>query len=166
MKDLRILEELPLEGERVLRIGGADLCALLGISPAALTSLKKRGLASHLGHDAYDLRATVSAYVTHLRGIASGRGGEEMQLTLTGERARLAREQADAQALKNAQLRGELVAVEAVEREWQDILRRVRAGVMAVPSRVRQAVALTAEQAEAIDHELRAALQELGHDHG
>lgn len=164
MLQVRILEELPLEGERVLRIGGVDLCTLLGISPAALADLKKRGLARHLGHDAYDLEATVSAYIGHLRGVASGRGNEEAVLTLTGERARLAREQADAQALKNAAMRGELVAVEEVEREWSDVLRRLRSRIIAVPSRIRQALSLSPEQAEAIDQELRAALMELGHD--
>lgn len=82
---MRIVQELPgLEGDRgVVRIGGADLCALLHISPAALTDLVKRDLAVRLGRDNYDLAETVGRYTEHLRGIAAGRGGEAESLTLT-----------------------------------------------------------------------------------
>ncbi|MGC9445841.1 AAA family ATPase [Cereibacter johrii] len=102
------------------------LCELLSLTLGALSDLKKRGIAVHRGHDAYDLAATVTAYVVHLRGIAAGRGGEEHTASLTAERARLAKEQADAQALKNAALRGELVPASDVERAWADTLRKVR----------------------------------------
>ena len=56
---MKILDEFELGGRAVQRIGGADLCDLLDISPATLTDLKKRGIAVHLAHDSYDLRATV-----------------------------------------------------------------------------------------------------------
>lgn len=164
---MRILDELGLEGERVHRIGGKDLCDLLALSSGALTDLKKRGIAVHLGHDAYDLAATVRAYVQHLRGVASGRGGEEHTANLTAERARLAREQADAVALKNAALRGDLVPAADVTREWAEVLRKVRAGVLAVPSRVRAALPqLTAADVAVLDAEIRATLEGLAHgDH-
>ena len=159
---MRVLQELALDGQPVHRIGGRDLCQLLDISPAMLTELKRRGIARHLGHDAWDLEETVRAYVQSLRQTASGRGGEQAALTLTGERARLARVQADAVELKNAQARGELVKVEEVTRAWSDILRTVRSRALAVSSRLRQSHALDAATAEAIDRELRAALTELG----
>lgn len=161
---MRILDELALDGGRVHRIGGSDLCELLALSSGALAGLKQRGIAVHLGHDAYDLAATVTNYVTHLRGIASGRGGEEHTLNLTAERARLAREQADAVALKNATLRGELVPADDVLRTWSDVLRSVRAGVLAVPSRLRASLPhLTAADVAALDAELRATLEGLAH---
>ena len=144
-------------------IGGSDLCDLFQITPAMLTQLVKRGIAIRLGRNSYDLEQTTRNYVTHLRGIASGRGGEEQNLTLTGERARLARAQADAQELKNATLRKELVKAEDVERRWSDILRSIRARVLAVPSRLRGTLDLTPAQIERIDRELRDVLSELGH---
>ena len=158
------MQELPgLEGERpITRIGGADLCELLRLSPAALTGLVKRGIAVRMGHDAYDLGETVGNYAEHLRGVASGRGGEAETLTLTGERARLARAQAEAVEMKNAVARAELVRAEDVERAWGDVLRRVRSRILAVPSRVRQAEELSPGAVLAIDQELRAALTELG----
>lgn len=159
---MRILNELPLDGDPVLRIGGKDLCDLLALSSGALADLKKRGIAVHLGHDAYDLKATVNAYVKNLRSVAAGWGDEGQAVNLTAERARLAKEQADAQAIKNAKLRGELVDAAEVERVWQDILRQVRARIMAVPSRLKQSASLPAHDAEALDRELRDALTELG----
>lgn len=161
---MRIMQELPLDGDiAVVRIGGADLCNLLRITPGALTSLVKRELAVKLGHDAYDLSETVGRYVEHLRGVASGRGDEAQVLTLTGERARLAREQADAQALKNAKLRGDLVEAAEVERTWSDVLRQLRARILAVPSRLRVDLPDTPPTTfHAIDRALRDALTEIG----
>lgn len=166
---MRIVSELPgLTGERPVHcVSGADLCELLSISPAMLTELKRRGIARHVGHDAWDLEATVTAYVVHLRGIASGRGGEDHVARLTAERARLAREQADGQALRNAQLRRELIRAEDAERAWSDFLRQMRGRLLAVPARLRASGDLTASAAETVDAALRAALADLGGaDHG
>lgn len=161
---MRILDELALNGEKVHRIGGKDLCELLGLSSGALTDLKKRGIAVHLGHDAYDLSSTVRAYVLHLRGTASGRGGEDQITNLTAERARLAREQADSQALKNSIARGEHLPASEVLRTWSETLRAARSRLLAVPSRLRSALPhLTTADVERIDREFRNALEELGH---
>lgn len=84
--------------------------------------------------------------------------------TLTSERARLAKEQADAQAMKNAALRGDLVAAAKVTQEWADVLRKVRAAMLAVSSRLRSALPhLTAADAAIIDREIRDSLTELAH---
>jgi len=159
---MRLLSELPLEGDAVHRIGGADLCKLLDLSPPALTDLKKREIAVHLAHDVYDLEETVRRYVVHLRGIAAGWGTADEAAKLTAERARLAKEQADAQAMKNATLRGELVKAADVERAWADILRNLRARILAVPARVRPVLNLDHAGTDALDRELRTALEELG----
>jgi len=161
---MRIVQELPgIERERPVHcIGGSDLCDLFDITPAMLTQLVKRGIAIRLGRNSYDLEQSTRNYVKHLRGVASGRGSDEHSLTLTGERARLARAQADAQELKNAALRKELVKADEVERRWSDILRNLRARILAVPSRLRGALDLSPEQVARIDRELRDALAELG----
>lgn len=162
---MRILDELAFHGEKVHTVSAADLCALLDISEAALSDLVKRDLAVKRGRNAYDLEQTVHRVVTHLRGIAAGWGTGDMAANLTAERARLAKEQADAQALKNAALRGDLIEADAVAREWADVLRQVRARILAVPSRLRQALDLSAAAADQIDRELREALTELGNGH-
>ncbi|MFG1179940.1 DNA packaging protein [Xanthobacter versatilis] len=78
------------------------------------------------------------------------------------ERLRLVKEQADHAALKNAALRREMVPAAEVEREWAGVLRQVRAGILAVPSRLRQLLpGLTPAEVEAIDAELRRVLEEM-----
>lgn len=144
-------------------ISAASLRDMLKLSQPALDALRERGIAVRLSSGTYALEATVSAYVVHLRGVASGRGGEAEVAGLSVERARLAKEQADAAALKNAVTRGEMVAAADVEREWSDVLRQVRARILAVPSRLRQTMTLAAVEVDTIDRELRDALTELGH---
>lgn len=162
---MQITEELALEGKAVQRIGGADLCDLLGISPPALTDLCKRGIAFRLGHDSYDMRATVHAYTEHLRGVAARWGDKEQPESLTTERIRLAKEKADAQALRNARDRRELVLASEVMREWAEVLRKVRSQLLAVPSRIRGSLPhLTASDMALMDREIRDSLTELAND--
>ncbi|MBB94658.1 MAG: DNA packaging protein [Rhodobacteraceae bacterium] len=160
---MRIFSELELGDEPLHRIGGKDLCALLDISSGALTDLKKRDIAVHLAHDSYDLVETVRRYTAHLRSTAARWGDSDQVPQLTAEKARLAKEQADAQALKNAKARGELVDAAEVERTWSDVLRQVRARILSTPPRLRQILNLSAADADLIDRELRDALSELGH---
>jgi|AACY02.2.fsa_nt_gi Phage DNA packaging protein, Nu1 subunit of terminase len=162
---MRILQELPIDGKAVHRIGGKDLCALLDLSSAALTDLKKRDIAVHLSHDVYDLEETVRRYVVHLRSIAAGWGTADQAAKLTTERARLASEQADAQALKNARLREELVEASEVERTWADILRHLRSRLLAIPARVRSDLPeLDASAVTALDRAIRDTLTEIAED--
>ena len=84
---------------------------------------------------------------------------------VTKERARLAKAQADAMEIKNARQRGALIDAEAVEREWSDVLRQVRAGMLAVPSRVAARLPhLTPHDVSEIDAEVRAVLAETASD--
>jgi terminase small subunit / prophage DNA-packing protein len=63
--------------------------------------------------------------------------------------------------IKAAKLRGSLVDAAEVEAEWSGVLRTVRAGMLAVPSRVSQRLPhLSAHDVAQID-EVRAALAEL-----
>lgn len=138
------------------------MAGILGISERHLKDLVARGQLTRQ-KAGFPLAETVRAYCGHLRGIASGRGGEEQVYELTAERARLAKEQADAHALKNAQLRGELVQAAEVEARWAEMLRAFRSRMLAVPSRVRVRMAhLTATDIDAVDREIRDALAELG----
>ena len=67
--------------------------------------------------------------------------------------------------LEAGKRRGELLDADAVARQWQDVLRRVRAGIMAVPSRLRARLPhLTARDVEVLDRELRHALAALAEE--
>jgi len=145
-------------------VSATDLAEWLGLARQTVSGHAADGKVVRLARGKYLLKESVQTYTRHLREVAAARGGEAQILDLNQERARLAREQADGQELKNKQLRRELVLAADVEREWSDILRGVRAGILAVPSRVRAAVGLSPEQAIELDAELRRTLTELGND--
>jgi terminase small subunit / prophage DNA-packing protein len=139
-----------------------DLARLWGITRQAVNALARRGIITRKGRG-FDRDESTLRYCAHLRELATGRGGEAAITSATAERARLAKAQADSQELKNAALRGAVLDAGAVEREWADILRTVRAGMLAVPSRAAQRLPhLTTHDVAAIDHEVRAVLTGIG----
>lgn len=147
-------------------VGAQDLADCLGVDKRSVTEFATRGLIVRKGRNQYALLESLRTYCEHLRGIAAGRGGDANQ-ALASERARLAKEQADNTAMKNSELRRELLSTQLVEREWSDILRTVRSRVLACPSRIRGRLPhLTPHDGQIIDRELRDALSELANDTG
>lgn len=141
-----------------------ELADLLGVSKRSITEFADRGIIKRAARNRFHLRGSIQLYCEHLRSVAAGRGGDG-SAELTFERARLAREQADGTALKNAVARRELVPVVDVEREWSSICRKIRNAVLAVPSRARQSLPhLTAYDVDLFDREIREALTGLADD--
>ncbi|HEY8214321.1 MAG TPA: hypothetical protein VIG36_09365 [Methylocystis sp.] len=119
----------------------------------------ERGVITRVARGKYALKTCVQAISRHLREVAAGRGGEAAGLELSAERARLAKEQADGQAIKNATLRGELIEADIVERRWADILSSVKAQMLGIPSELAQALPhLTRHDLDEIDRVIRDAL--------
>ncbi|MBB5576370.1 MULTISPECIES: MerR family transcriptional regulator [Rhizobium] len=142
----------------------AQLADLLGVSKRAISDFVERGIVVKTDRNRFDMAGSVQRYCEHLRMMAAGRTGDGSD-ALTAERARLAREQADQTALKNAALRRELIAIVDVRNEWTSIGRRIRNGMLSVPSRCRQKLPhLTTYDVDLIDREIRSALTELGNE--
>ncbi|WP_424032517.1 terminase small subunit [Methylocella sp.] len=128
-----------------------------------MASFARRGIMVRAGRGKFDLEASVRAYATHLREAVAAQG-RPAQSGTGKERQRLAAAQADAAELKNAVRRGELVDAEAVAREWEGVLRAVRAGVLRIPCRVAARLPhLTPTDVLTIDGDVRAVLSEIGH---
>lgn len=148
-------------------VTGLELGRLIRVSEQTVRDLARKGIVVRKGRGAYDLAQSVGNYSDHLREMAAGRGGESGINTLTAERARLAREQADTAAQKNAAMRRELVSAAEVERGWVEIVRASRAAILALTSRIRGRLPhLTAADAKVIDGEIRDALATLGNGEG
>lgn len=143
----------------------SGMAALLGIGASQIRTKARDGILIRSGRGRYDVRASLARYLAQLRDAASrgGRQGqEEANRDLKAESIRVKRAQADAQELKNAASRGELLEATAVERQWASILRDVRAGLLAVPSRVGAKLPhLTAHDLAEIDREIRRSLERL-----
>ena len=137
----------------------ASIADLLGITPRSVTQLANKGVLRSLGRGCWPVRESVQNYTAHLREQAAGRSGSA---TLTDERTRLAREQADKVAMANAVARGEMIPARQVQTEWAGILRDVRAAMLAVASRCGSTLShLTVRDVATIDAEIRSALEAL-----
>lgn len=150
------------------KAGTSVMAAILGISVQHLIRMAKEGtLPAQLERGSWDIIETVHAYIAHVKSSSAKERGslksEELQLLIA--RKRKTTEDGDAQALKNQQMRREVLMVSDVERTWIGILSMVRSRMLAVTSRIRQRLPhLTAFDADAIDREIRDALTEAAND--
>lgn len=143
-------------------ITAADMGRMVGVTARQVRSLADRGHMVREGDDRYAVEASIRAYCAFLRAAAQARGGDAASDAAV-ERRRLARARAEYAETKNALMRGELVSAADVEAEWSAILRGVRAGLLAVPSRCAARLGhLTARDLAEIDAEVRAILTTLG----
>lgn len=141
-----------------MKLTTAELGLLLGLTTRRINQLAEEGLVVRLGHGEFDGPASVQRYIE----AASNRGKDkENQIDKEREEARLKKEQADTQELKNSKLRKELLPVEEVSRVWSEQVSSIRSGLLAVVSRVRQRMSLSAEDALILDEEIRDAMTKL-----
>lgn len=137
---------------------------LLDVSERAVYDLARHGTIPRAQRGRYDLVACVRAYIRHLREVAAGRTSHDGALDLVAERARLAREQADGQSMKNALLRSELLPRDDMERVLVALQSGVQKRLLSVPSNVATLVARETSPAvcqRIVDEHIREALQEL-----
>lgn len=115
----------------------SEVAAHLDMSPQNLRDLIGRGvIPGATGKGNLDTDKCRVGYIRYLREVAAGRKSEAETFDLVAERARLAKEQADAQEMKNAQLRGELLVRGEVTAAVQGAFARVRAKLLSLPSKV------------------------------
>lgn len=112
-----------------------DVARHLGMSHKNANELINKGVIARKSRGAYDLDEARSQYIQHVREIAAGRE-RRGELDLQEERARLAKEQADAKEMENDVLRGSLVAIEDVAVSIEKQLTRVRTRLLSVPTKV------------------------------
>lgn len=151
------------------KVSKSAFASLVRVTPGRVSQMIRKGLPVeadgriHIARGQAWIRDNISA----ARSASQAGQGDlpfAAQPDAAGERLRLLTAQADAAEMKAAALRREMVPAAEVERAWSGILRQVRSGILATPSRLRQILPhLTATDVEAIDAELRRALEELAH---
>lgn len=149
-------------------VAKSTFARLVNVTPGRVSQLIKQGLPVEPSGkiDVAAGKLWIKANVCPTRSAAQSLQGDlpfAAQLDAAAEHARLAKERADTQALKNAQLRRELVPAAEVERAWAGEWRALRSSLLALPSRMRQVLPhLSSEDIDAIDRELRGMLMEFG----
>ncbi|MDE1715734.1 terminase small subunit [Chromobacterium amazonense] len=109
---------------------------LVGISQQAVSELVSRGVLAQGG----TLIAWLQSYCANLREQAAGRASNG-ELDLVQERARLAKEQADRVARRNAQEERELAPVWALEVTLAGVSRQIASVLEAIPVKIKRASA-------------------------
>lgn len=113
----------------------AECANHLFLSERRFRELLDQGVVDRQPARGYDEDLVREQYISHLREVAAGRSSSDGP-DLTAERARLAKEQADAQEMKNAVSRGELLARADVTAAVTASFARVRARLLAMPSKL------------------------------
>ena len=140
-----------------------EIAQHLNTSQQALSKLIEDGVIDKQPRGKYDIDSVRTQYIKHFRAIASGRAASG-DLDLGAERARLAKEQADAKEMENAIERGDLVYIEKVAKEFETQLLKAKTKLLAIPSKIAAEVHASAnvkEAKELIEQNMQDALSEL-----
>jgi len=145
-----------------IELSGAALAQIWACDERTVRTYAERNIAVKSGRGRYLLKASTRNLIEHLRETASGRGGHDAVESLTAERARLAKEQADGHALKNQLARGELIPAAIVQDRWSGICASIRQKMLAIPTLASgEMPAMSRVEIDTIDRMIRSALSEL-----
>jgi len=114
----------------------AEVGKHLDLSDRSVREMLDKSVLPNARRGELDLDACRIAYLRHLREVAAGRALGPSGDDLTAERARLAREQADNYALKNAVMRLELLPRAEITRTVTAAFQIVRDRMTALPARL------------------------------
>jgi len=141
----------------------AEVASHLGVSSKYVNDLIAKGYIEKRDRGQYDIDECRASYIYNLREAAAGRASSG-DLDLSAERARLAKEQADAKEMENAIGRGELVRIDDIVKQFEDQLLKSKVKLLAVPTKVAAEVNAAKDVKECkaiIEEAVKEALSEL-----
>jgi phage terminase Nu1 subunit (DNA packaging protein) len=138
----------------------AEVGRHLDLSDRSVRALKSKGVLPDAPRGQMDIEACRLAYIRHLREQAAGRSAElgPKKLDLMAEKARDAKESADARAMKNAVARGELVPAGALSAAIIGMIEMAKARMLRVPAIVAKGDTALLDR---IDRAIRDGLEDL-----
>jgi phage terminase Nu1 subunit (DNA packaging protein) len=108
------------------------LADLLDMDERIVRQYAQKGIFVKAGHGQYMPAPSVRNYVRHLREIAAGRQGNE--LNAVDENARLKIVQRKNYELKNAALEAKLISIPELTDAWGAIVRTIKAMILSLPA--------------------------------
>lgn len=139
------------------RWAATELAEALCLSTQRINQLVKEGILPSPIEGRYAPREAVSRYVQHIR-------QREERQSHAGEAVRKLQLENEMRSLKLKRIAGELVPVERVQKDWFEAGRRVRDGLMNLPSRLSGVFAAETNQEKVFEQftkEVHAVLTEL-----
>jgi phage terminase Nu1 subunit (DNA packaging protein) len=140
-----------------------EVCAWCNIAVPTFHDAVSRGVISKQPRGQYDIQAVARALIKDAQARKAGKGDYASNMDLSKERARLARQQTEAVALKNAATRGDLIPVSVVKRSAGIIVAAFRERVLSIPGKIAAACEMRSrgEIEEIVRDEIHEALDEL-----
>jgi phage terminase Nu1 subunit (DNA packaging protein) len=141
----------------------SEAAAHVFLTTSRFHELVAQGVISKVeGRSAYDLNTVREEYIRNLRAKFHGQGKGNID-GLSQARANLAREQAEAVALKNATARGENVPLATVKRGVEILFSAFRERILAIPGKIADGCAMRPREEieDIVRDELHEALDEL-----
>jgi len=138
------------------------IATLLKLSTRRVHQLVKDGILPRPVSGQYDAIGCVHGYVEYLKKLAAGSG----ELTLTDERTRLTKYQADLVEIELATSRGEVITRKTAEKIWSSIVTTTRQKLLGIPTRVAPQLVGTKsipEAKELLENAIYEVLTELEH---
>ena len=109
----------------------STLSECLGVTKEHVTRLANKGVIPKSINGEYDLVPSVRGYVESLRSRT-----DPASISLTQEKALLAKRQRERIELELAQTRGGLISVKLVKEEWEKLISASRARLLVIPTKL------------------------------
>jgi terminase small subunit / prophage DNA-packing protein len=113
----------------------SEVAAHLGVSLKYMNDLIAKGYIQKKDRGKYDIDECRTSYISNLREMAAGRTANG-ELDLSAERARLAKEQADAKEMENMVERGDLLYIDDIIKDFEEQLINCKTKLLAAPTKV------------------------------
>ena len=126
------------------RWSNAELAEVFGITAQRLGMLYKQGIIPLPENGLHDPKAAVAAYVRHLKKKDEGS-------SKTGEEVKKIQLENEMLSIRLQKIAGDLVPVDRVQKDWFESTRRVRDGLMNLPSRLSGVFAAESNQEKIFD---------------
>lgn len=141
----------------------SEVAAHLGVSLKYVNDLIAKGYIQKQDRAKYDIDECRISYISNLREMAAGRAANG-DLDLSAERARLAKEQADAKEMENMVERGELLYIDDIIRDFEEQLINCKTKLLAAPTKIAAEIHAARDVAEVqsiMEEAVKEALSEL-----
>lgn len=109
----------------------ATIAQFLDLTERRVNQLVKEGVLPRADRGKYPFLGCVKGYIKYLRAMAN-----DGSLSLTDERTRLTRAQAEGEEMKVKALKGDLIHRDTAERVWEDVIVACRSRLLSMPSKV------------------------------
>ena len=142
-----------------MKIGLEILAECLGLSKRRVLDLAQEGVIPKSVEREYDLVPSVRGYIESLRSRT-----DPASISLTQEKALLAKRQRERIELELAQTRGGLISVKLVKEEWEKLISASRARLLVIPTKLAPLIFTLKsipEIKEVIENVIHEALREL-----